>query len=51
MGQSIITGQVAGPFMAADATPPAGWSYIYTSGGPSGYTITATGDSTTIIRP
>ncbi len=37
--------------MAADAMPPAGWTYSHASGGPNGYTITATGDSTTITRP
>jgi Tfp pilus assembly protein PilE len=51
VAQTNITGQVAGPFMAADAAPPAGWTYSYALGGPTGYTITATGDSTTIIRP
>ena len=51
IAQTNISGQVAGPFMAADAIPPAGWTYTYASGGPGGYTITATGDSTTIIRP
>jgi type IV pilus assembly protein PilA len=51
VAQTNITGQVAGPFMAADAIPPAGWTYNYASGGPTGYTITATGDNTTITRP
>ena len=51
IAQTNDTGQVAGPFMAADPTPPAGWTYGYTTGGPSGYTITASGDSTTITRP
>ena len=49
--QTNGTGQVAGPFMAGDPTPPAGWTYGYATGGPTGYTITATGDSTTITRP
>lgn len=49
--QTNASGQVAGPFMAADPAPPAGWSYSYATGGPSGYTIVATGDSTTITRP
>ena len=49
--QTNVSGQVAGPFMAADPAPPAGWTYGYTTGGPNGYTITATGDSTTITRP
>ncbi len=51
VAQTNITGQVAGPFMAGDPAPPAGWTYSYASGGPTGYTITATGDSTTITRP
>jgi len=51
VAQTNVAGQVAGPFMAADPTPPAGWTYGYTTGGPSGYTITASGDSTTITRP
>jgi prepilin-type N-terminal cleavage/methylation domain-containing protein len=51
IAQTNDTGQVAGPFMAGDPTPPAGWTYGYATGGPSGYTITASGDSTTITRP
>jgi general secretion pathway protein G len=51
IAQTNDTGQVAGPFMAADPAPPAGWTYGYATGGPSGYTITASGDSTTITRP
>ena len=51
IAQTNDTGQVAGPFMAADPTPPAGWTYGYATGGPTGYTITASGDSTTITRP
>jgi general secretion pathway protein G len=51
IAQTNDTGQVAGPFMAANPTPPAGWTYGYAAGGPSGYTITASGDSTTITRP
>jgi general secretion pathway protein G len=51
IAQTNDTGQVAGPFMAADPAPPAGWTYRYATGGPSGYTITASGDSTTITRP
>ena len=49
--QTNISGQVAGPFMAADPAPPAGWAYGYATGGPNGYTITAVGDNTTITRP
>ena len=51
IAQTNDTGQVAGPFMAGNPTPPAGWTYGYATGGPSGYTITASGDSTTITRP
>lgn len=51
IAQTNVSGQVAGPFMAADPTPPAGWTYGYTTGGPTGYTITASGDSTTLTRP
>ena len=43
VAQTNVTGQVAGPFMAGDPAPPAGWTY--------GYTITAAGDNTTITRP
>ena len=49
--QTNVTGQVAGPFLAADPAPPAGWTYSYAAGGPNGYTIVATGDNTTITRP
>jgi prepilin-type N-terminal cleavage/methylation domain-containing protein len=51
VAQTNVTGQVAGPFMAADPVPPAGWTYGYATGGPTGYTITAAGDNTTITRP
>jgi prepilin-type N-terminal cleavage/methylation domain-containing protein len=51
VAQTNVSGQVAGPFMAADPAPPVGWTYGYATGGPSGYTITASGDSTTITRP
>ncbi len=51
VAQTNVTGQVAGPFMASDPAPPAGWTYAYATGGPNGYTITAAGDNTTITRP
>lgn len=51
VAQTNVTGQVAGPFMSADPTPPAGWTYGYATGGPTGYTITAAGDSTSITLP
>ncbi len=47
-------GQVAGPFLGRVPTPPAGWSanYTYTSNNAAGtFSITATGDSTTITVP
>ena len=37
--------------MAADPAPPPGWTYGYSVGGPAGYTITASGDNTTISLP
>jgi prepilin-type N-terminal cleavage/methylation domain-containing protein len=51
VAQTNVTGQVAGPFMAADPAPPAGWTYGYATGGLTGYTITAVGDNTTITLP
>jgi hypothetical protein len=51
VAQTNVNGHVAGPFMAADPAPPAGWTYGYATGGPTGYTITAAGDNTTITRP
>jgi len=47
-------GQVAGPFMASVPTPPSGWStpYSYSGTTASGvFTITATGDGTTVSLP
>ena len=49
--QTNVNGQVAGPFMASNPSPPPGWTYSYSAGGASGYQIVATGDSTTIVRP
>lgn len=51
VSQTNATGQIAGPFMGSNAVPPAGWTYNYSVGGPTGYTITAIGDSTTITAP
>ena len=51
VSQSNVTGQIAGPFMASDPVPPAGWTYNYSPGGATGYTITASGDNTTITLP
>ena len=51
VAQTNVNGHVAGPFMAANPAPPAGWTYGYATGGPNGYTITAVGDNTTITRP
>ncbi len=46
-------GQTAGPFLAATPTPPDGWSptYGYTDNGNGTFTLTATGDGTTLIMP
>lgn len=51
VSQTNATGQVGGPFMASDAVPPAGWVYSYSIGGSTGYSITATGDNTTVTLP
>jgi hypothetical protein len=51
VSQTNANGQVGGPFMASDAMPPTGWTYIYSSGGANGYMITASGDSTTVTVP
>jgi hypothetical protein len=50
-------GQLAGPFMARVPTPPPGGSpvwtgaYTYTSSSTGTFTITASGDNTTITVP
>jgi prepilin-type N-terminal cleavage/methylation domain-containing protein len=51
VAQTNVTGQVSGPFMAADAVPPVGWTYNYSPGGTTGYTITASGDNTSLTMP
>jgi len=51
VSQTNASGQTGGPFMASNAAPPAGWTYSYSTGGANGYTITASGDSTTITLP
>ncbi len=51
VAQTNVLGQVSGPFMAADAVPPAGWTYNYSPGGSTGYTITASGDNTSLTLP
>ena len=46
--------QLGGPFMAAVPTPPSGWStsYSYAATTTTGvFTISASGDSTTVSRP
>ena len=46
--------QSAGPFMGSSPTPPAGWGATYTytpNAGAGTFTISATGDSTTITMP
>jgi type IV pilus assembly protein PilA len=46
-------GQTAGAFMAAIPTPPASWSssYTYNSAADGTFTISATGDATTVRVP
>jgi len=51
VSQTNVSGQVGGLFMASDAVPPAGWTYSYSTGGTYGYSITATGDNTSLSLP
>lgn len=45
-------GQSAGPFMAGLPTPPQGWAaYTYTSSTAGTFSITTSGDSTTVAAP
>jgi type II secretion system protein G len=45
-------GQTAGPFMAATPNPPAGWAaYAYASAAAGTFTISSSGDSTTVSLP
>ena len=45
-------GQTAGPFMASTPAPPAGWTaYGYSSTASGTFTISASGDSTTVSLP
>ena len=45
-------GQVAGPFMASVPLPPAGWgAYAYASATNGLFTISATGDGTSVVMP
>jgi len=45
-------GQTAGPFMASTPAPPAGWTaYGYTSTAAGTFTISASGDATTVSLP
>ena len=46
-------GQRAGPFMSTVPAPPSGWAaYAYTPNASAGtYTITSTGDGTTVTSP
>ena len=49
-------GQAAGPFMPSTPTPPPGgnpaWSsYSYTSTSTGSFTVTASGDGTTVVAP
>ena len=51
VSQTNVSGQVGGPFMASDPAPPPGWTYSYSTGGTDSYSITATGDNTTVTVP
>ena len=45
-------GQTAGPFMANTPNPPAGWAaYAYTSAAAGTFTISSSGDATTVSLP
>jgi type II secretory pathway pseudopilin PulG len=45
-------GQTAGPFMASTPAPPAGWgAYGYTSTAAGTFTISSSGDATTVSLP
>ena len=45
-------GQTAGPFMASTPAPPAGWTaYGYTSSAAGTFTISSSGDATTVSLP
>jgi type II secretion system protein G len=45
-------GQTAGPFMANTPNPPAGWAaYAYASAAAGTFTISSSGDSTTVSLP
>ena len=45
-------GESAGPFMASLPTPPTGWAaYAYTSSSAGTFSITTSGDNTTVIVP
>ena len=45
-------GQTAGPFMASTPAAPAGWTaYGYTSAAAGTFTISASGDATTVSLP
>jgi type II secretion system protein G len=47
-----VTGISGGPFMRSVPAQPAGWtSYAYATGAGGTYTITASGDSTTVTSP
>ena len=45
-------GQTAGPFMASTPAPPAGWTaYGYTSTAAGTFTVSTSGDTTTVSLP
>jgi prepilin-type N-terminal cleavage/methylation domain-containing protein len=51
VSQTNSLGQIGGPFMASNVVPPPGWTYTYSTGGTFGYSLTASGDSTTVTVP
>jgi len=45
-------GQIAGPFMASNVVQPTGWeAYVYASGTGGTFTISASGDGTSVRLP
>ncbi len=47
-----VTGISGGPFMRSVPAPPSGWTaYSYATGAGGTYTVTASGDSTTVTSP
>ena len=45
-------GLSAGPFMGSTPTPPSGWSaYVYTSASTGAFTVSSSGDGSTVTLP